>query len=118
MYDDYFSENPLYPLSIFRKRYRMSRTLFLHIVEELGKWSDYFTTRTDCTSHQGLTPLHKCTAAIRQLANGSAADHLDEYLNIGDTAALEALKKLWKVLLLFSVKAICGGLQWKTLNVC
>jgi hypothetical protein len=93
LYDDYFSENPLYPTSIFRRRYRMSRPLFLHIVEELGKWSDYFTTRIDCTSRQGLTPLQKCTAAIRQLANGSAADHLDEYLKIGDTTALEALKK-------------------------
>lgn len=93
LYDDYFSENPLYPTSIFRRRYRMSRPLFLHIVEELGKWSDYFTTRIDCTSRQGLTPLQKCTAAIRQLANGSATDHLDEYLKIGDTTALEALKK-------------------------
>lgn len=71
----------------------MSRPLFLHIIEELGKWSDYFTTRTYCTSRQGLTPLQKCTAAIRQLTNGSAADHLDEYLKIGDTTALEALKK-------------------------
>jgi hypothetical protein len=91
--DDYFSENPLYPPSIFRRRFRMSRALFLHIVEELGKWSEYFTARTDCTNRQGLTPLQKCTAAIRQLANSSAADHLDEYLKIGDTTALEALKK-------------------------
>jgi hypothetical protein len=96
----------------------MSRPLFLHIIEELDKWSDYFTTRTNCTSRQGLTPLQKCTAAIRQLTNGSAVDHLDEYLKIGDTTALEALKKLLKVLLLFLVKAICDGLWWKTLNVC
>ena len=32
----------------------------------------------DALNRQGLTPLQKCTAAIRQLANGSAADHLDE----------------------------------------
>jgi hypothetical protein len=49
LYDDYFSKNPLYPPSIFRKRFRMSRTLFLRIVEKLGKWSGYFTTQTDCT---------------------------------------------------------------------
>lgn len=42
--DDYFSENPLYPASDFRWRFRMSRPLFLRIVDELGRWSDYFTT--------------------------------------------------------------------------
>jgi hypothetical protein len=36
--------------------------------------------------------LQKCTATIHQLAIGSAADHLDEYLKIGETTALEAIK--------------------------
>ncbi|XP_004966700.1 uncharacterized protein LOC101774740 [Setaria italica] len=70
----------------------MSRPLFLRIVDELGKWSDYFTTKVDALNRQGLTPLQKCTAAIRQLANGSAADHLDEYLKLGESTALEAMK--------------------------
>lgn len=90
--DDYFSENPLYPSNIFRQRFRMSRPLFLCIVDELGKWSDYFTTRVDAVSRQGLTPLQKCMAAIRQLANGSAADHLDDALKIGETTSMEAMK--------------------------
>ncbi|XP_039804113.1 protein ANTAGONIST OF LIKE HETEROCHROMATIN PROTEIN 1-like [Panicum virgatum] len=90
--DDYFLDNPLYPLNIFRRRFRMRRPLFLHIVKELGKWSDYFTTRVDALGRQGLTPLQKCTAAIRQLANGSAADHLDESLKIGETTSMEAVK--------------------------
>jgi hypothetical protein len=71
----------------------MSRPLFLRIVEELGKWSDYFTARVDATGRQGLTPLQKCTVAIRQLAYGSEADHLDDSLKIGETTAMEAMKK-------------------------
>jgi hypothetical protein len=34
--NDYFSENPLYPPNIFRRRFRMSRPLFLRIIQELG----------------------------------------------------------------------------------
>ena len=43
-----------------------------------------------CSHRQGLTPLQKCTMAIRQLANGSAADHLDEHLKISASTGLEA----------------------------
>ena len=70
----------------------MRMPLFLRIVDELGKWSDYFTTRVDALGRQGLTPLQKCTAAIRQLANGSVADHLDDSLKIGETTSMEATK--------------------------
>jgi hypothetical protein len=70
----------------------MSHPLFLRIVEALGQWSEYFTARLDCVNRQGITPLQKCTATIHQLAIGSAADHLDEYLKIGETTALEAIK--------------------------
>jgi len=91
--NDYFSENPLYPSRIFRRRFRMSRPLFLRIVEALGQWSEYFIERVDAANRQGLSPLQKCTAAIRQLATGSGADELDEYLKIGETTAMEAMKK-------------------------
>jgi hypothetical protein len=69
----------------------MSRPLFLHIVEALGQWFDYFTQRVDAVNRQ-----QKCTAAIRQLATGSAADELDEYLKIGETTAMEEMKNFVK----------------------
>jgi hypothetical protein len=90
--DDYFSDNPLYPPDIFRRRFQMSKPLFLRIVDGLGKWSNYFTTRVDALGRQGLTPLQKCTAAIQQLAHGSEADHLDESLKIAETTTMEAMK--------------------------
>jgi hypothetical protein len=74
----------------------MSRPLFLRIVEALGQWSDYFTQRVDAANQQGLSPLQKCTAAIRQLATSSAADELDEYLKIGETTAIESMKNFVK----------------------
>jgi hypothetical protein len=90
---DYFGENLLYSDAMFRRRFRMRRHVFLRIVNDLGVWSSYFTQRVYCTGRLGLSPLQKCTAAIRMLAYGTAADMLDEYLKIAESTALECLEK-------------------------
>ena len=41
----------------------------------------------------GCRTLTKCTAAMRMLAYGVAADCVDEYLKIGASTAIECLKK-------------------------
>nr|XP_015638597.1 uncharacterized protein LOC107280959 [Oryza sativa Japonica Group]AAV43824.1 hypothetical protein [Oryza sativa Japonica Group]AAV44104.1 hypothetical protein [Oryza sativa Japonica Group] len=89
---DYFAEHPLYPERMFRTRFRMHKPLFLRIVEALSQWSPYFTQRGDCSGHTSLSPLQKCTAALRMLAYGTPADALDEYLKIGKSTALECLE--------------------------
>jgi len=66
--EDYFVENPVYNSTIFRRRFRMRRPLFLRIVDALGEWSPFFTQRYDALNHPGLSSIQKCTAAIRQLA--------------------------------------------------
>jgi hypothetical protein len=71
----------------------MKKSLFLRIVDGLGQWSPYFTQRSDCPGRTGLSPLQKCTAAMRMLAYGTPADALDEYLKIGKSTALECLDK-------------------------
>ncbi|KAL6844872.1 hypothetical protein ACP4OV_025531 [Aristida adscensionis] len=88
---DYFAEDLLYSDAMFRRRFRMRRNIFLCIVDALGEWSPYFTQRTDCTNRLGLSPLQKCTAAIRMLAYGTPADSLDEYLKVAETTALDCL---------------------------
>jgi hypothetical protein len=90
---DFFSEDPVYDEKVFRTRYRMSRPLFLRIVRALGEWSPYFTKRTDICYRQGLSPLQKCTAAIRMLARGCAEDAVDEYVQIGTSTAMECLER-------------------------
>ncbi|XP_042449219.1 uncharacterized protein LOC122034161 [Zingiber officinale] len=39
----------------------------------------------------GLSPLQKCTAAIRQLAYGAPVDQSDEYLRLAETTAIDCL---------------------------
>ena len=91
--EDYFTEEPLYRESMFRTRFRMNRCLFLHIVDALGQWSPYFTYRVDCVGRIGLSPLQKCTIAMRMLAYVTPTNALDAYLRIGKCTALECLDK-------------------------
>ena len=93
LYQDYFAEDSVYKEHHFRRRFRMRKHLFLHIVEALGNHSEYLQVRYDAAGKRVLSPLTKCTAAMRMLAYGVAADCVDEYLKIGASTALECLKK-------------------------
>ncbi|XP_057811558.1 uncharacterized protein LOC131025788 [Salvia miltiorrhiza] len=53
----------------------------------MGNYSPYFTLRQDATGRNGLSPLQKCTASIRQLAYAVPGDSLDEYIRM-DTQRL------------------------------
>ena len=83
LWNDYFSETPTYPHNLFRRRFRMNKALFLRIVHRLSTEVEYFQPRVDATGRSSLTPLQKCTAAIRQLAYGGGSDTVDEYVRIG-----------------------------------
>ena len=93
LHQDYFADDCVYPPNYFRRRYRMRRQLFLSIMLRLGEYSPYFTQREDALGRLGLSPLQKCTAALRLLAYGSAADSIDEYLKLARSTALECLEK-------------------------
>ncbi|XP_004516970.1 uncharacterized protein, partial [Cicer arietinum] len=88
LYNDYFSENPIYTSAQFRRRFRMHRHVFLRIVTTLGNHDEYFQMKVDATGKTGLSPLQKCTAAIRILAYGSPSDSVDEYVRIGENTAI------------------------------
>ena len=69
----------------------MRRHLFLRIVEALGNWSPYFRLRRDAFGKVGLSPLQKCTAAIRMLAYGTPADLMDETFGVAESTAMESM---------------------------
>ncbi|XP_057744657.1 uncharacterized protein LOC130962467 [Arachis stenosperma] len=58
-------------------------------------YQDYFADepRVDATGRRGLSPLQKCTTAIRMLAFGVAADAVDDYVRIGESTTIECLEK-------------------------
>ncbi|XP_057807788.1 uncharacterized protein LOC131022350 [Salvia miltiorrhiza] len=64
----------------------MQKNLFLRIVEAITANDEYFQQIPDATGRQGLSPLVKCTGAIRVLAYGSSTDVVDEYLRMSEAA--------------------------------
>ncbi|XP_022008076.1 uncharacterized protein LOC110907393 [Helianthus annuus] len=102
---DYFADEPLYSEAIFRRRFRMSRRLFLRIADDLAAYHPFFTMRPDARGKMGFTTLQKCTAAIRQLTYGTTADSWDEHLKMSERTARECLYKFCKfVVKLYSQK--------------
>jgi len=81
---------------MFRRRYRMQKHVFLRIVGDLSSSDNYFTQRVDAANKEGISPLAKCTTAMRMLAYGVAADAVDEYIKIGSSTALECLLRFCK----------------------
>ncbi|XP_048606056.1 putative nuclease HARBI1 [Brassica napus] len=63
----------------------MNKSLFMRIVDRLSNEVQFFEQKRDGLRRLSLSPLQKCTAAIRVLAYGTAADMVDEYLRLGET---------------------------------
>ncbi|XP_073021858.1 uncharacterized protein [Primulina eburnea] len=93
LYNDYFFESPMYNESMFKRRFRMSRRLFLRIMESVQQHDNYFVQKVDALGRPGLSPYQKITAAMRILAYGMAADSTDEYIKIRESTAIESLKR-------------------------
>ena len=75
LYSDYFSSTPVHNDEIFRRRFRMQRSLFLRILSTLQQHSgSYFIQTQDAIGRIGLSPFQTMTASLRQLAYGVTAD--------------------------------------------
>ncbi|XP_052304121.1 uncharacterized protein LOC112325534 [Populus trichocarpa] len=98
LYNDYFAENPKFTETQFRRRFRMSRHLFLRIANAVEAHNPYFKQMTDALGVLGLSCLQKVTTAHRILAYDIPADLTDEYLQIGESTAIESLRAFVKAI--------------------
>ncbi|XP_024977156.1 uncharacterized protein LOC112514785 [Cynara cardunculus var. scolymus] len=89
--EDYFIDNPMYDQVIFRRRFRMQISLFRRIVDDVTANNEYFPQRSDATDRQSLSPLQKCTTAIRVLAYGASIVAVNEYLRMSGSIIKEVL---------------------------
>ena len=93
LYRDYFVEPPIYPPNLFRKRFRMNRTLFLRILFMVENYDLYFVQTKNAAEITGLSSLQNMTVAIRMLAYGVAANTVDDYVRIGENTTIKSLKR-------------------------
>ena len=91
--NDYFVENPVYDETLFRRRFRLSRPLFLRILRTLQQHNNYFVQRRNAANTLGLSGEQKMTAALRMLAYGMSTDSIDEYVRIGESTTIECVKR-------------------------
>ena len=74
----------------------MSRPLFLRIMHAVENHDDYFVQKRNAANILGLSCLQKVTAAFRMLTYGIAGDYTDEYVCIGESTAIESMRRLVK----------------------
>jgi len=56
LWNDYFSETPTYPENLFRRRFRMNKPLFMHIVDRLSNEVEFFRQKKDALGRLSLSP--------------------------------------------------------------
>ncbi|CAL5392665.1 unnamed protein product [Camellia sinensis] len=88
LFADYFAVNPVYSPTIFRRRFRMRRPLYLRILNAIQARNSYFVQKQDAAHVVGLSPLQKMTSAMRILSYGVAADAVENYIRIGESTAI------------------------------
>uniref|UniRef100_A0A0D3CEV7 DDE Tnp4 domain-containing protein n=1 Tax=Brassica oleracea var. oleracea TaxID=109376 RepID=A0A0D3CEV7_BRAOL len=93
LWNDYFSDNPTFLPHLFRRRFPMNKPVFMRLVNCLSETFPFFQHRRYAIGRLGLSPLQKCTAALRMLAYGCAADAVDEYLRLGTLNDINVLNR-------------------------
>ncbi|XP_021861253.2 uncharacterized protein [Spinacia oleracea] len=74
LWDDYFADQPVFPPSLFRRRFCMKKHVFLRITQTLEERHEFFQQCPDATGRLGASSLQKCTATMRLLAYGRSND--------------------------------------------
>jgi hypothetical protein len=100
LYRDYFHPTKLvFMEALFRRRHRISRDMFLAILQGVSDYDPYFKCRLDATGDLGFTSYQKCSAAIHMLVYRVAGDLLDEYLRMSETTCLKAMYMFFLVVI-------------------
>ncbi|XP_068328143.1 uncharacterized protein [Pyrus communis] len=91
--EDYFIPKNVFPDHVFRRRFRMQRSLFDKIMSVICNRHPNFVPKEDVFHVLGFLPEQKITAALRMLTYGASADQVDKITRMGKTTVLESLMR-------------------------
>ncbi|XP_023766051.2 uncharacterized protein LOC111914572 [Lactuca sativa] len=94
LYRDYFADNYVYGAKDFKRKFRLSRDVFLQIANALESRYEFFQLRYDARGRRGFTTLQECAAAIRLMAMRESPDTMDDYMRMSERTARESLYTL------------------------
>ena len=72
IYLDYLSVNPIFTEEKFKRRFRISKCIFLKLVEWIQEYDSYFVQSSNSSGKIGISAAQKLTAVLRVLATGCA----------------------------------------------
>jgi hypothetical protein len=93
LHSDYFADDASNTPKEFRWRFRMSKDLFMKIMQGVREYDDYFKYKKDCTGKWGFTSVKKCTAALWCIAYGALLDSTVDYLRMSETTSTDSVFK-------------------------
>ena len=79
MKKDYYCDTHVFDPSLFWRRYRMSQTLFVMIMEQIWTYNSYFIQKVNACGLMGLTSHQNITCVLHMLAYETCADVINEY---------------------------------------
>ncbi|RLN24092.1 putative nuclease HARBI1 [Panicum miliaceum] len=94
--EDYFVDAPVFGPRTFRRRFRMSRDLFMHIAKAVEAHCPYFVQKRNASGELCHSALKKIAASVRMLAYGCPADVIDDWIHIAESTVIKSLKKFVK----------------------
>ncbi|XP_052621045.1 uncharacterized protein LOC128126912 [Lactuca sativa] len=94
LYRDYIADNCIYRSKDFKRIFRLSKNMFLRIVNAFESRYEFFQLRYDARGRRGFTTLQKCAMAIPLMAMGESPDSMDDYMRMSERTTRESLYTL------------------------
>ena len=82
LYVDHFVEDPRFDAKDFRWTFRLSRGLFLKLVQSVRGHDTWFKLKKVVVGMVGLSSIQKCTIAMRMLPYGAPVDGQNDDLRM------------------------------------
>jgi hypothetical protein len=73
------------------RQFRMSRPLFVRLMEGVKIYDNYFVCKEDAIGKVRLSSYQKCTTTIRIIAYGVVGDLVHEYVRMRESSCLESM---------------------------